>query len=227
MTRPRPPSVAQPLRETRWTGRAALYHRVSTLDQDPTLARRELQAAATRLGLRTAVQVEETGSGARNDRPGLRRILEAARHGEVDAVLVWKLDRFGRSALDVLANIRELEGNGVRFIVTTQGIDIRPGGDALGRLILTTLAAVAEFERDLIRERTRLGLQRARASGVRLGRPPKPGRPSLADVIAIRRRGLSWTAAARALRCSVGMLRRISSKRRVDLRPARSRSHVD
>jgi len=111
------------------SGRAALYHRVSTLDQDPTLARRELRAVAARLGLRVAVLVEEIGSGARNDRPGLRRIIEAARRGEADAVLVWKLDRFGRSALDVLANIRELENCGVRFIVTTQGIDIRPGGD--------------------------------------------------------------------------------------------------
>jgi DNA invertase Pin-like site-specific DNA recombinase len=71
-------------------GPAALYHRVSTLDQEPTLAR---------LGLRAALQVEETGSGAPNDRPGLQRVMDAARRGDVDAVLVWKLDRFGRSAL--------------------------------------------------------------------------------------------------------------------------------
>lgn len=90
---------------TRDTAHAALYHRVSTLDQDPTLARRELRAAAARLGLRPTVQVEETCSGARNDRPGLRRVMEAARRGEVEAVLVWKLDRFGRSALNVLATL--------------------------------------------------------------------------------------------------------------------------
>jgi putative DNA-invertase from lambdoid prophage Rac len=209
---------------TRETGHAALYHRVSTLDQDPTLARRELRAAAGRLGLRAALEVEETGSGARNDRPGLRRVMEAARRGDIDAVLVWKLDRFGRSALDVLANIRELEGSGVRFLVTTQGIDVRPGGDALSHLIVTTLAAVAEFERDLIRERTRLGLERARACGVRLGRPPKPGRPSRADVVGVRRRGLSWTAAARALRCPVSTLRRIASNKRIERRAARRRS---
>jgi len=109
------------MRDTRpESGRAALYHRVSSLDQDPTLARRELLAAAARLGLRASLQVEETGSGARNDRPGLRRVMESARRGDIDAVIVWKLDRFGRSALDVLANIRELEGTGVRFLVTTQ-----------------------------------------------------------------------------------------------------------
>jgi len=65
--------------------------------------------------------------------------------------MVWKLDRFGRSALDVLANIRDLDAAGVRFTATTQGIDIRPGGDAMSRLILGVLASVAEFERDLIR----------------------------------------------------------------------------
>jgi DNA invertase Pin-like site-specific DNA recombinase len=115
--------------------RAAIYHRVSTLDQNPALARDELRAAAARLGAELVVDIEETGSGARNDRPGLQRVMEAARRGKLDAVLVWKLDRFGRSALDVLANIRDLDAAGVRFIATTQGIDIRPGGDAMSRLI--------------------------------------------------------------------------------------------
>jgi len=100
------------------SGRAALYHRVSTLDQDPTLARRELRAALV---------VGETGSGARNDRPGLQRVMGAARRGDVDAVLAWKLDRFGRSARDVLANIRDLDSAGVRFVVTIPG-HRRPAG---------------------------------------------------------------------------------------------------
>jgi hypothetical protein len=90
----------------------------------------------------------------------------AARRGKLDAAVVWKLDRFGRSALDVLANIQDLDAAGVRFIATTQGIDIRPGGDARSRLMRTMLAAVAEFERDLIRERTRLGIAKARATGL-------------------------------------------------------------
>ena len=88
--------------------RAALYHRGSTLDQNPTLARSELPAAAKRFGYRVVLDVEETGSGAQNDRPGLRRILEAARRHEFDALLVYKLDRAGRSALDLLANIQQL-----------------------------------------------------------------------------------------------------------------------
>ncbi len=125
----------------------ATYHRVSTVDQNPALARDELHAAATRLGGEVVMAIEEKGSGARNDRPGLQRLLDAARRGNVDAVVCWKLDRFGRSVLDVLANVRALEAAGVRFIVTTQGLDVRPGGDAMSRLILSVLASVAEFER--------------------------------------------------------------------------------
>jgi putative DNA-invertase from lambdoid prophage Rac len=86
--------------------RAAIHHRVSTLDQNAGLARDELHAAAARMGAQVVLDIEGTGSGARNDRPGLQRLMEAARKGKLDAVLVWKLDRFGRSALDALANIR-------------------------------------------------------------------------------------------------------------------------
>ncbi len=130
--------------------RGAIYHRVSTIDQDPAGARRELVQAAKRYGCRVALNVEETGSGANNSRPGLGRVLEAARRGAIDAVFVWKLDRFGRSALDLLANIRELEGAGVRFVATTQGIDIRPSGDSISRLLLTMLGAVADYAEPVI-----------------------------------------------------------------------------
>src|SRR5438045_1989559 len=97
---------------------AALYHRVSTLDQDVTLAREELRRAARARGYHVPrdLDIEEKGSGARNDRPGLQRVLEAARRGKVAAVLVWKLDRWGRSQLDVLTNVKALRDAGVRFI---------------------------------------------------------------------------------------------------------------
>jgi DNA invertase Pin-like site-specific DNA recombinase len=176
--------------------RVLTYHRVSTVDQDPTLARAELRAHAARLG-ELAFEIEETGSGARNDRPGLRRVLEAARRGQIDIVLTWKLDRFGRSALDVLGNIRELvEVSGVRFVCSTQAIDIRPGGDPLSRLLLTMLAAVAEFERDLIRERTALGMARARAAGKHVGRPrgARDKRPRKKGGAALARRACQESA---------------------------------
>jgi DNA invertase Pin-like site-specific DNA recombinase len=191
--------------------RAALYHRVSTLDQNPTLARAELRAAAKRLGYRIVLDVEETGSGAQNDRPGLRRILEGAQRHQFDALLVYKLDRAGRSALDLLANIQQLvDLHGVRFMVTSQGLDLKPGGDAISRLLMTVLAAVAEFERDLIRDRTRLGLAAARRPGVRLGRRPLPG-PAPAAVLELRAAGRSWTHIAAELGFSVGKARRVAA----------------
>jgi putative DNA-invertase from lambdoid prophage Rac len=185
----------------------ATYHRVSTLDQNPTLAREELRSAAARLSGEVVLSIEETGSGARNDRPGLQRLMEAARRGKLDAVLVWKLDRFGRSALDVLANLRELEAAGVAFTATTQGITIKPCGDAMSRLLVTMLAAVADFERSLIRERTVLGLQKARAAGKKIGRPNVLNAAQEAKVKRLRAAGKSWAEVAAAVGCKVGAAR--------------------
>jgi DNA invertase Pin-like site-specific DNA recombinase len=105
-----------------------------------------------------------------------------------------------------LANIRQLEDAGVRFVALTQGIDVKPGGDAMSRLTLTMLAAVAEFERDLIRERTLLGLAKAQREGQRLGRPPEKG-PARSEVLKLRRK-LSWSEVAQRLGCTVAMARR-------------------
>lgn len=189
------------------TLRISTYHRVSTLDQDPSLAREELGTAAKRIG-RVVLAIEERGSGARNDRPGLQRLMAAARAGKIDAVVVWKLDRFGRSALDLLANIRTLDSAGVRFVATTQGIDIRPGGDAMSRLLLTVLAAVAEFERDLIRDRTRLGMAKARAAGKRIGRPRALTDGQAERAKRLRAGGQSWSQIASAIGQPMSSVRR-------------------
>lgn len=192
--------------------RVAIYHRVSTLDQDAGAARGELNAWATRHGGRVVLRVEETASGAWGARPGLMRVLEAARRGQLDVVVVWKLDRWGRSALDVLANIEELTCAGVRFVAITQGLDVKPTGDAMSRLLLGVLAAVAEFERDLIRERTRLGLDRARAAGKHLGRP-REGTVTRTQVRRLRARRLPWSAVADQLGCTVATARRRAAER--------------
>lgn len=189
------------------TPRIATYHRVSTSDQNPALARDELRAAASRLGA-LALEVEEIGSGARNDRPGWQRVLEAARRGQVDTVVVWKLDRAGRSMLDLLANIEALQGLGVRFVATTQGLDVRPDGGAMSKLILGVLASVAEFEREIIRERTRLGLAKARAKGKRLGGRPVLSKAQVAKVKQLRATGLSWAKVAEGAGCTSTTARR-------------------
>lgn len=169
------------------TAEAVTYHRVSTLDQDPELARAELRRGAELRGLHVVEAIEETGSGANNDRPGLQRALKAAKGR---TLLVWKLDRFGRSALDVLSNLRRHVDAGGRFVAVTQGLDVRQG-DAMSGLILAVLAAVAEFERSLIVERTRLGLERAKAAGRYPGRPRgskdrKPRRKKGGRVLVVR-----------------------------------------
>jgi putative DNA-invertase from lambdoid prophage Rac len=201
--------------------RAALYHRVSTVDQNPNAARTELRSAAHRMGMRVVLDQRETGKGVNNDRPGLVRVLEAAQTGKIDAVLVWKLDRFGRSAFDLLGNIRQLEAAGVRFVAVTQGIDIRPRGDPMSRLLLTMLAAVAEFERDLIVERTRLGLENARRAVTRLGRP-RVALPDSRQVLQLKTRGASWPEIAEQLGCTVWAARLAAKKgAQKSRRPAR------
>lgn len=150
---------------------AVTYHRVSTIDQDPTLARDELRRAAAARGLEIVEEIEETGSGAKTQRPGLERVLELARKHQVSHVLVWKLDRFGRSTLDLLANIQQLEWAGATFVATTQGLEIGPGSGPMGRLVLQVMAAIAEFERTITIERTNLGMAGARARGKPIGRP--------------------------------------------------------
>ena len=159
------------------TGRppAVTYHRVSTRDQDPALARVQLRAAAVMRCFEVIEEVEETGSGARGDRPGLARVLELARAGAIRYVLVWKLDRLGRSTLDVLTTVNELELCGVSLVATTQGLEVGPGDSPMGRMVLRILAAVAELESEMISERTQLGLEAARRRGVKLGRPRKFG----------------------------------------------------
>jgi putative DNA-invertase from lambdoid prophage Rac len=188
-------------------GKAALYHRVSTVDQNKALARRELRQAAAARGLAVVLDVEETGSGARNNRPGLRRVMDAARKGQIDTVVCWKLDRFGRSSLDLLSNIRALTDSGVRFIAVTQGLDVKPQGDAMSQLILTVLSGVAEFERSLIVERTTLAVRAAIATGRQWGRRPSPG-PEPTTVKALRLAGKSWREVAAQCGCTVAMARR-------------------
>lgn len=206
--------------------RAALYHRVSTREQNRRLARTELRAAAAARGLRVVLDVEETASGKSSVRPGLARVLEAVQRGAIDVVLVQRLDRWGRSTLDLLANLRRLRSAGVSFVAIAQGLEVRPEQDAVSELTLTVLAAVAEFERAVIVERTLDGLAAARRAGKTLGRPLGDRAPAPERVAALRAAGRSWTVIARRLGCTIGSARRAldrglpkSGARRRGLRP--------
>jgi DNA invertase Pin-like site-specific DNA recombinase len=140
-------------RKQRKMFRAGLYARVSTNDQQTLpIQLRSLRKYAARRGWKVAVQVREVGSGAA-ERQAREKLLEAARRREIDLVLVWRLDRWGRSVADLLATLQELEHLGVGFVSLTEALDLTtPAGRAMAGL----LAIFAEFEREILRERTRV-----------------------------------------------------------------------
>ena len=151
--------------------RAALYARVSTTDQNCSQQLRDLREYAAARGW--AVQgeyVDKGHSGAKDTRPALNRLMATARVRKIDAILTWKIDRWGRSMPHFVASVQELRSLGVRFIAITQGIDTDESNPA-SKLMLNLLIAFSEFERELIVERTRAGLARARREGRIGGRP--------------------------------------------------------
>src|SRR6202030_830103 len=167
--------------------RAGLYARVSTNDQQtlPT-QNRALREYAARRGWTITLQVREVGSGAVR-REAREKLLEAARRRDIDVVLVWRLDRWGRSVTDLLATLQELEHLGVGFVSLTEALDLTtPAGRAMAGL----LAIFAEFEREILRERTRAGLAQARLNGKRLGRPLTAGLHA-AEIRKLHRAGIA------------------------------------
>src|SRR5438477_4563763 len=175
--------------------RAGLYARVSTNDQQTLpMQSRAMREYAGRRGWTIAVQVREVGSGAVK-RERREKLLEAARRREIDVVLVWRLDRWGRSVTDLLATLQELEHLGVGFVSLTDALDLTT---PTGRTMAGLLAVFAEFEREILRERVRDGLAHARQQGKRLGRPPLLPQKA-AEVRKLFRQGISKSQIARHL----------------------------
>src|SRR5207245_7757457 len=148
--------------------RAALYGRVSTGGQSTESQLHALRRYAEARGWHIQEFVDLGVSGAKERRPALDRLVKAARARQIDVVAVTKLDRLARSTHHLVSLGRELAALGVDLVVLDQQIDTTTPS---GRLLFHVLAAIAEFERDLIRERAKAGLERAKAKGVRLGRP--------------------------------------------------------
>ncbi|HZL25096.1 MAG TPA: recombinase family protein [Acidobacteriaceae bacterium] len=177
--------------------KAAVYARVSTTDQNCDLQLRELREYVARRGWESAGEFVDAGvSGAKARRPALDRLMAAAARREFDAVLVYKIDRFGRSVLHLSQQLASLTSFGVRFIAVSQAIDTDAANPS-SRLMLTILAGVAEFEREIIRERTLSGVRAAKARGKILGRPRRVFRRD--EVIRLRTEGRSWRAIAKEL----------------------------
>jgi DNA invertase Pin-like site-specific DNA recombinase len=150
--------------------RAALYLRVSTVDQHVDNQAHELRALAAMRGWCVVEEyIDEGVSGSKDRRPALDRMMLDARRGRVDVVAVWSLDRFGRSLAHICLAVQELCERGIAFVSVREGLDL---STAAGRLQLHILSALSEFERSRLVERTRAGLARARRQGTRLGRRP-------------------------------------------------------
>ena len=171
--------------------RCALYCRVSTTDQHCDLQLRELRQYIAARDWKNGGEYIDTGfSGAKASRPALDRLMADAAKRKFDCVAVWKLDRFGRSVLNLSQQIAALTSFGVRFVATTQGLDTDQSNPTAA-LLLHILSAVAEFERSMIRERTLSGIKAAQAAGKVVGRPKRVFRRD--EVVRLRdEEGLSW-----------------------------------
>ena len=187
--------------------RAAIYARVSTLDQEHENQLQELRRYAQARGWEGTEFVDHGVSGARDRRPALDRLVADARRRKVDTVVVWRLDRLGRSLKHLVTLLDELQALGVGFVSLGEGIDLQTPA---GRLQLHILASLAQF-RERIAERVRAGLARARANGQRLGQKP----------LDIRTADLERTAqlSIRRAAAELGIPRSVLHRARVSRRP--------
>jgi putative DNA-invertase from lambdoid prophage Rac len=187
--------------------RAGLYARVSTHDQQTLpLQIHAMRDYAAKRGWSLVAQIKEVGSGA-SQRELRESLLAAARRREIDVVMVWRLDRWGRSVADLVSTLQELQHLGVGFVSLTEALDLTtPAGRAMAGL----LAVFAEFEREILRERVRAGLAHAREKGQRLGRPQTAALHA-SQVWNLYRAGVSKAEIARRLQMGRTSVRRILS----------------
>jgi len=170
----------------------AIYCRVSTDDQSCERQERDLRAFAKRAGHKIVAAFKETASGADNSRPARAKVLALARSHHIDAILVTELSRWGRSTQDLVQTLDDLHGWKVSVLAQTGlSFDL---STASGKLMRTIMAGLAEFERDLIRERVKSGLASARARGTKLGRQlgQRPSDKKAKKVLAMHQEGLSY-----------------------------------
>lgn len=188
--------------------RVGLYARVSThAGQNPEMQLAELRDYCQRRGWEVAGEYVDVGiSGAKEKRPQLDRLQVDCRKRLLDAVLVYRYDRFARSLRQLVNALCEFDALRIQFVSLHEGVDTSTPN---GRLVFGIFASIAEFERELIRERVRSGLAAARARGKRLGRPQRT--VDAERIAALRAQGLSWRKIAAELGAGVGTVHRIAS----------------
>ncbi len=186
--------------------RAALYARISTLNhgQDPEVQLRELREFCQRRGFAIAHEYVDKGiSGSREKRPALDKLLADCSKRRIDAVVVYRYDRFARSLRQLVNALEEFRSLGVEFISIHEGVDTSTPN---GRLVFGIFASIAEFERELIRDRVRSGLAAAKAKGKRVGRPRVA--VDVRRIESLRRQGRSWAEITRETGISKGTAQR-------------------
>src|SRR5450755_1229230 len=184
----------------------ALYARVSTLNghQDPEMQLRELREYARLRGWKIFGEYVDNGvSGSKESRPALNRLMADAHSRKFDAILVWKIDRFGRSLKHLVNALADLAALGVAFVSLRDNLDLSTPS---GRLMFQIIGAMAEFERALIQERVRAGLRNARAKGRRLGRPRVT--VDAPRIALLRGQGRSWAQIEKETGVSKGTAQR-------------------
>lgn len=181
--------------------RVFMYSRVSTVDQHTENQVQEVQAAGFAVEPQRVIEEVVSGSTCASERKGFGKLLERMEKGDV--LVVTKLDRLGRNAIDVQQTVQMLEAKGVRVhCLALGGVDLT---SAAGKMTMGVLAAVAEFERDLLIERTQAGLERAKAAGKVLGRPVAVDKEA---VQALKLEGLSQSQAVEKLGVSLSTVKR-------------------
>lgn len=177
--------------------RVAIYARVSTVDQSPALQSDELRDYCQCRGWTISAEFVDHGvSGSRDSRPELNKLLVAAKRREFDCLLVWKLDRLGRSLKHLVTTVADLEALGIAFVSLKDALDLSTPS---GRLMFGVIAAMAQFERDLIRERVLSGLAAAKRRGRVGGRRAKVTDLTMREIQFLRGQGLSLAAIGQRL----------------------------
>ena len=184
--------------------RVALYGRVSTAHQSSDNQLLELERVASTRGwnvVRTFRDDGISGAKGRDERPALDALLKAASRREIDLIVVWSIDRLGRSLQHLVTVVNDLQALGVGLFIYQQQLDTTTPS---GKLCFSMFGAFAEFERNLIRDRVRVGLERAKKNGVKLGRPTNLNDSVRAAIVALRAQDHSIRHIAKQLRVGTG-----------------------
>jgi DNA invertase Pin-like site-specific DNA recombinase len=183
--------------------RVAIYARVSTRDQSCDLQVRDLRTYCTARKFTIFREyIDEGESGAKNSRPELNNLMADARKRKFDLVVVWRFDRFARSTKHLLLALEEFHSLGIQFVSYQENIDTT---SPLGQVMFTILWAIAQLERDLIRERVNAGIRHARACGKQLGRPRRI--VDRDDIVRLQAEGVSLREIAKKLGVGYGTVR--------------------